>query len=72
MAAEADRREREGRAAEALKAKQEREKLAALAAPVVELGEATDIIVRAHLVAAGYRRWQEKWRRAREQRSQNA
>jgi len=73
MAAEADRRERERRAAEALEAKQEREKVEALVAPVVELGEATDIVVRAHLVAAGYRRYQGKWRRARrEQRNQDA
>ena len=69
LAAEADRIEREMREVEALKAKREREKLEALAAPVVELCEAAEIIARAHLVAAGYRRYQGKWRRAREQRS---
>ncbi len=67
LAAEADRIERERREVEALEAKREREKLEVLAAPVVELYEAVDIIVRAHLVAAGYRRYQGKWRRAREQ-----
>jgi hypothetical protein len=69
MAAEADRIERERREVEALKEKQEREKVDALAAPVLELCEAAEILVRAQLVAGGYRRYQGKWRRVREQRS---
>ncbi len=73
LAAEADRIEREQREVEALKAKQEQNKLEALAAPVMELCEATTILLRAHLVAWGYRRYQGKWRRARrEQRNQDA
>ncbi len=66
MAAEADRIERERREAETLKAKREREQLEALAAPVLELCEVTTILLRAHLLAAGFRQSQGKWRRARE------
>lgn len=66
LAAEADRLERERREVEALETKRERERLEALAAPVMELCEVADVIVRVHLVAAGYRRYQGKWRRRRE------
>ncbi|MCA1729718.1 MAG: hypothetical protein LC751_10010 [Actinobacteria bacterium] len=66
MAAEADRIERERRAVEAFRERQEREKLEALAAPVVELCKVVEILTRAHLVANGYRRYQGKWRRVRE------
>jgi hypothetical protein len=45
--------------------REELDRLVALAAPVEELSEATEVLVQAHLVAAGYRRYQGKWRRAR-------
>jgi hypothetical protein len=41
------------------------ERLEALAAPVVELSEAAEILVRAHLIASGYHRHKGEWRRAR-------
>src|SRR5215213_6995212 len=42
------------------------ERLEALCAPVLEIGKAAEILVRAHLIAAGYRRYQRHWRRERE------
>jgi hypothetical protein len=66
LAAEADRIERERRHVEAQREKQQREKLEALAAPVLELCEAAEILARAHLVADGYRRVEGHWRRERE------
>ena len=41
------------------------ERLEALAAPVVEVSEAAEILAHAHLVAAGYRRRKGEYRRAR-------
>ncbi len=53
--------------------KEERESLEALASPVVELWEAAQILVRAHLIAGGCHRHNGEWRRARrEQRNQDA
>ena len=66
LAAEADRVERERRVAEALREKQERQKLEDLASPVLELCEAAEVLARAHLVAGGYRRVEGHWRRRRE------
>ena len=43
----------------------ELERLEALAAPVVELSEAAEILVRAHLIACGYHRHKGEYRRAR-------
>ena len=65
MAAEADRRERERREAEKLRQRRELERLEALATPVEELHEAAAILVRAHLIAAGYHRHKGEYRRAR-------
>jgi hypothetical protein len=45
--------------------REELDRLVALVGPVEELSEAAEVLVRAHLVAAGYRRYQGKWRRAR-------
>jgi hypothetical protein len=45
--------------------REELDRIEALAARVLQLSEATEVLVRAHLVAAGYRRYQGKWRRAR-------
>ena len=45
----------------------ELEQLEALNQTVEELCEAAEILLKVHLVADGYRRYQGKWRRAREQ-----
>jgi hypothetical protein len=64
-AAEADRTEREMAEAERKREKMELERLEALAAPVLEISEAAEILVRAHLIACGYHRHKGEWRRAR-------
>jgi hypothetical protein len=38
------------------------EELEALTAPVLEVGEAAELLTRAHLIASGYRRYQRHWR----------
>ena len=43
----------------------ELERLEALAAPVLELCEAAEILAHAHLIASGYRRYQGHWRKRR-------
>jgi hypothetical protein len=43
----------------------ELERLEALAAPVGELCEVTEILVRAHLLAGGYHKHKGEWRRER-------
>jgi hypothetical protein len=53
---EESRRERE---------REEMERLEALAAPVLEVSEAAEILARAHLVAAGYHRHKGEYRRTR-------
>ncbi len=65
LASESDRIERERREERALEEKRAREKLEALAAPVLELEEAAAVLVRAHLIAAGCHRHKGEWRRAR-------
>jgi len=66
LSAEADRIERERREVEKLKEKQDFERLATLAAPILELSEAADILTRAHLIAAGYHCHKGEWRKVRE------
>jgi hypothetical protein len=51
---------------EAAFSRAERERIEALAAPVIELCKVAQLLTRAHLVAWGYRKSQGKWRRARE------
>ena len=46
-------------------AAKELERLESLAAPVEELSEAAEILVRAHLIAAGYHRHKGEYRRVR-------
>jgi hypothetical protein len=65
LASESDRIERERREERALEEKRAREKLEALAAPVLELEEAAAVLVRAHLIAAGCHRHKGEWRRAK-------
>ncbi len=64
LAAQADRIGREVREARALEEKQNLERLHALSAPITELSEAADILVRAHMIAAGCHRHKREWRRA--------
>ena len=66
LASEADRIARERREVRALAEKREREKLEALAAPVLELSEAAEILAHAHLIAAGCHRHKGEWRRGRD------
>jgi hypothetical protein len=67
IAALQDAQERRLREEEATLWKEECERLEALVAPVEQLCEATEILYRATLVAAGFRRHQRgEWRRKRE------
>ena len=67
LAALQDAQERRRREEEAALWKEEREGLEALVTPVEQLCEATEILYRATLVAAGFRRHQRgEWRRKRE------
>ena len=65
LAAEADRERRELEEARRGRERAELERLKALAAPVMEVSEAAEILAHAHLVAAGYRRRKGEYRRAR-------
>jgi hypothetical protein len=65
LAAETDRTKRELAEAERRREEMELERLDALAAPVLEISEAAEILVRAHLIACGYHRHKGEWRRAR-------
>jgi hypothetical protein len=60
--------EQDRRKVEAAGVRIERERIEAMIAPVKELDEAAEILCCAALVASGYRRYQGKWRRRREQR----
>jgi hypothetical protein len=63
--AEAERVERERREADREREHAELERLESLAAPVLEIDEAADILARARLIAAGCHRHKGEWRRAR-------
>jgi hypothetical protein len=67
IAALQDAQERQRREEEATLWKEERDSLEALVAPVEQLCEATEILYRATLLSAGFRRHQRgEWRRKRE------
>jgi hypothetical protein len=67
IAALQDAQERQRREDEAALCKEERERFEALVAPVERLCEATEILYRAALLSAGFRRHQRgEWRRQRE------
>ena len=67
IAALQDAQERQWREAEAAVWEEERDSLEALVTPVEDLCEATEILYRATLVAAGFRRHRRgEWRRKRE------
>ena len=63
LAAEADRERRELEEAQREREREDIERIKALAAPVLEVSEAAEILARAHLVAAGYRRRKGEYRR---------
>jgi hypothetical protein len=69
IAAGCDELRRIERELEVLRRREEREKLEVLASPVLELCEATEVLLRAYLVDSGYRRVQGHWRRRRESRA---
>jgi hypothetical protein len=69
LAARFDEAEREKRKIVAARMRFEQARLEALAAPVVALCEVAEVLCRAALVDGGYRRYQGKWRRKREQRT---
>jgi hypothetical protein len=67
LAAQMDALERERREAQAARWKEEQEELDALDAPVEELTEASDLLVRAALLASGHRQHNRgEWRLRRE------
>jgi hypothetical protein len=68
IAARSDRAKRELEEAEREREKEELERLKALAAPVLEVSEAAEILAHAHLIAAGYHRHKGEYRRARSER----
>ena len=65
---EEDMLQRTTREAERKREKEELERLKALAAPVLEISEAAEILAHAHLIAAGYHRHKGEYRRARGER----
>ena len=65
LAAEEDRARRELEEARREREREEMERLEALAAPVLEVSEAAEILAHAHLIAAGYHRHKGEYRRAR-------
>jgi hypothetical protein len=68
IAALEDEYERRRQEEEAAYWKEELERLEELSVPVLELSEAAEILVRAHLIACGYHRHKGEWRRARGKR----
>jgi hypothetical protein len=68
LTAQRDLANRATREGERQRERAELEQLEALNQPVEELCEAAEILLKVHLVADGYRRYQGKWRRAREQK----
>jgi len=65
LAARRDEEKRERQAAERDCEREELGRLEALAAPVLEIDEAAEVLTRAALVASGYHRHKGEWRRVR-------
>jgi len=65
LIAHADDTRRRAREARRAQEREELERMEALAAPVLEVDEAADILARAHLLAGGYHRHKGEWRRGR-------
>jgi hypothetical protein len=66
LASEADRIERERDAAEKDRNERELELLEALIVPILELSQASEVLVRSELVGGGYHRCKGEWRRKHE------
>ena len=66
IVAEGDMLRRTAREQERKREKDELERLEALAAPLLELSEAAEILAHAHLIAAGFHRRKGEYRRARD------
>ena len=64
--AHADETVRQRREQEAARWQEEREHVEDLVAPLLELCEATKVLVCAHLIAEGWHRHKGEWRQARE------
>ena len=64
--AHADETIRRCREEEAARWGEKRERVEDLVAPLLELSEATRVLVRAHLVAGGWHRHKGEWRKVRE------
>jgi hypothetical protein len=65
IAHESDVLRRTGQQAERERQQAELKRLEAIATPVLELSEAAEILLRAHLIDAGYHRRKGEYRRAR-------
>jgi hypothetical protein len=65
IASEQDTIRRTAQEAEGERQRAEVERLKALAAPLVQIDEAAEVLARAALVAAGYHRHKGEWRRER-------
>jgi hypothetical protein len=65
LIAHAEATRRRAREARRNRDKEELERMKALAAPVLEIDEAAEVLARAVLVASGYRRHKGEWRRER-------
>jgi hypothetical protein len=65
LIAHADATRRRAREARRAQEREELERMEALAAPVLEIEKAADILARAHLIAGGYRKRKGEWRRGR-------
>ena len=65
IVSEGDALRRTGRKGERQRRRAEVERLEALAAPLVELEETTEVLARAVLVLSGYHRHKREWRRER-------
>ncbi len=66
LVAHADETRRRAREAERARGREELERLEVLAAPVLELHEAAEILTHAHLIAAGCHRHKGEWRHERD------
>jgi hypothetical protein len=65
LVAHADETRRQARETKQAREREELERMETLAAPVLEIDEAADILARAHLIANGYHRHKGVWRRGR-------
>jgi hypothetical protein len=65
LIAHADETRRRAREARHAREREELERAEALAAPVLEIDEAAEVLARAVLVASGYHRHKGEWRRER-------